>query len=383
MKICVFTATRAEYGLLKPVMTAIRAHPDMTLQVMAGGSHFSPVFGHTYRTIEADGFTIDARAPIATGDDTPHGLCAALAPSVAAISEGLERLRPDAFLFLGDRYELMAAATAAAIHRVPMIHLFGGEITHGAFDEQFRHALTKMAHIHCVPTQEAANRVIQMGEDPASVFVTGHPALDALSDVPLLDRAALSASLGMALDDPVYLMTYHPETLGARTPLEDLNEVLAGLDAAIPDATLVITHSNADPGYRDIAARLEAYAAKRPRTGLFASLGQQRYYSLLNIVVALIGNSSSGLHEAPSFGTHTVNIGGRQGGRTRAASVIDVPARADAIATALRAHPARPTAPVINPYEKHGACRLVIEAIASLKNRPDILKKTFHTLPAA
>lgn len=380
MKICVFTATRAEYGLLKPIMTEIRKHPDMTLQVMAGGSHFSARFGDTWRVIEADGFSIDARAPMEVDDDTPHGIARALSDTLTGVSAGLDTLKPDAFLFLGDRYELMAAATAAAIHRVPMIHLFGGEITQGAFDEQFRHALTKMSHIHCVPTQEAAQRVIQMGEDPASVFVTGHPALDALADMQIPDRAALAESLGMALDGPVYMMTYHPETLNTRTPLADLNEVLAGIDAAIPDATLIISHSNADPGYRDISKRLEDYAVARPRTGLFPSLGQQRYYGVLKIATALIGNSSSGLHEAPSFGTHTINIGHRQAGRTRATSVIDVPAESAAVARALKAHRERPAAPAVNPYEKPGSRRLVIEAILSLRDRPDILKKTFHTI---
>ncbi|MBU6234701.1 MAG: UDP-N-acetylglucosamine 2-epimerase (hydrolyzing) [Alphaproteobacteria bacterium] len=379
MKICFYTATRAEYGILKPIMRMVQARPNLTLQIIAGGTHYAPAFGETYRTIEADGFRIDAAAPMDTGDDTPTGILRAIGQTVTRVGSAIQKLGPDALVLLGDRYELVAAAQAATICRVPIVHLFGGESTRGAFDEQFRHAITKMAHIHCAPTDEAAARIRQMGENPRDVFVTGHPALEGIAGMDLMDRTTLGSSLGMALDGPVYAFCYHPETL---SDTQDIDCVLEGVTKGIGDASLVMTQANADPGHAAINARLQAFAASRPRTGIYPSLGQQRYYSLLKIANALIGNSSSGIHEAPSFGLYTVNIGGRQDGRTRATSVIDVPANADAIAAALAKCKERPREAIINPYAKDNACALVLAAIESLRDKADILRKTFHSVKA-
>lgn len=378
MKVCFFTATRAEYGFLKPVMQLVKAHGDMTLQLIAGGTHFTESFGNTYKVIEADGFTIDARAPMDARDDSASGVFAAISDTVKGIGAALEQLKPDAFVFLGDRYEILAAAMAGAVARVPMVHIFGGEATHGAFDEQFRHALTKLSHIHCAPTEEAAERIRQMGENPRDVFVTGHPALGSVRDMTLMERDALAENLGVSLDGPVYLLGYHPETLTGRDPADDLLEVLKGVAAGIGDATLIMTRANADPGHNAVNAVLEAFAAERPNTKLFPSLGQVRYYSLLKIANALIGNSSSGIHEAPSFGLHTINIGTRQQGRTRASSIIDVAIDSVAIADALKHCQSRLQTPVVNPYECADSSEKVIAAISSLKDKPDILIKTFH-----
>lgn len=337
-KIAVFTGTRAEYGLLSPLMGLLRDDPGVTLQVIAGAMHFAPEFGETWRMIEAEGFVIDARVEMLLASDTRLGVAKSLGLGTLGIAEALDRLRPDILVILGDRFEALAAAQAALILGIPVAHVHGGEITEGAFDDAIRHAITKMATWHFVAAKAYGARVIQMGTPPDRVFNVGAPGLDGLlADAPVPDRAALSDDLGLPLDGEYALATWHPPTAGAEEAVAGLDEILAALDAR-PALAVIFTYPNSDTGSRAIIARLETWvAANRARAVAVASLGFARYRAVLSAAAVVIGNSSSGIIEAPAFGVPTLNIGGRQAGRLAATSVRHVPADRGAILTALDA----------------------------------------------
>lgn len=335
-RICVVTGSRAEYGLLRWLMTEIADDPELQLQVVATGMHLAPEFGLTVRQIRQDGFGIDAEVEMLLSSDTGVGVVKSMGVGLIGFADAFQRLAPDIVVVLGDRFEILAAAQAAMILRRPVAHLHGGERTEGAFDEGIRHAITKMAHWHFVAAPEYRSRVVQLGEPPHRVFDFGAPGLDALERLDWLDRPALEADLGMSLDGPLALVTYHPATLGDADPVMALAELLAALDA---DASLrvVFTYPNADTDGRRLIAEIDAWVAARPgRAKAFASLGQQRYMSLLRLCDVVVGNSSSALIEAPALRRPTVNIGDRQQGRLRAASVIDTPERREAILEALQ-----------------------------------------------
>lgn len=322
-KICVVTGARADYGLLYWLMTEVAADPELQLQVIATGMHLSPKFGLTYQQIEEDGFAIDARVEMLLSSDSPVGITKSIGMGVLGFSDALDRLRPDILVVLGDRFEVLAAAQAALIARVPIAHIHGGEATEGAFDESIRHAVTKMAQWHFVAAGAYRKRVIQMGEAPERVFDFGAPGLDALTGLKWLDRAQLEAALGMSLGHPLFLVTYHPVTLKAESPALGMAEVLAGV-GEFPDATAVLTHPNSDTGGHALSDCIDAWVAERPgRAKAFVSLGQLRYLSLMRQADVVIGNSSSGLTEAPALKKASVNVGDRQKGRLKASSVID------------------------------------------------------------
>lgn len=330
-RICIVTGTRAEYGLLYWLLREIEADPDLHLQLVVTGMHLSPEFGLTYRMIEADGFEADAKVEMLLSSDTAVGIAKAIGLGVIGFADAFERLAPDMLVVLGDRFEILAAVQAALVARLPVAHLHGGETTEGAFDESIRHAITKMAHFHFVATEAYRQRVIQLGEQPARVWNVGAPGLDHLRRQTLWDRQRLADDLGQPLTQPVFLVTYHPVTLEAGTGMEALEALLEALDA-FPTAQVIITKANADTGGRAINQRLEAYGAAHPgRVGVYASLGQVRYLSALRAADVVIGNSSSGIIEAPAFQKPVVNIGARQQGRVRAASVIDVAPTYEAI----------------------------------------------------
>ena len=377
-RICVITGGRAEYGLLQWVMHEIRAAPDLELQLIVTGAHLERRFGLTVEQIEADGFAIDARVPLGLEADAPGDIARAMALCLTGVSDALERLKPDIVLVLGDRYEILAAAGAALIQGVPLAHVAGGDVTEGAFDESIRHALTKLAHIHQTTHAQAAARVIQMGEDPSRVHVVGSPGLDHLRRTPLLRGEALETALGAPLGDWNLLVTWHPVTLDADGGLGGFDALLTALDAFGPEVAKWITRPNADPGGAAIEARLDRWAAGRADVRVFASLGQVRYLSLMAQVDAVVGNSSSGLYEAPSLGVPTVDIGERQKGRLAAASVIHCGPEPRAIEDAIRRAFEMDASGVEGPYGDGDSARRIVEVLRAAPARDVLLAKRFH-----
>lgn len=335
-RICVVTGTRAEYGLLYWLMHELRDDPDLCLQIVATGMHLSPEFGLTYKTIESDGFTIDEKVEILLSSDTPVGIATSTGLGVMLFAQAFNRLAPDIVVVLGDRFEILAAAQAAMIGRLPIAHLHGGESTEGLIDEAIRHAITKMSHLHFVAADPYRKRVLQMGEGSDRVFNVGAPGLDHLQRTDWLSKQKLERDLGMALDAPLFLVTYHPVTLEKTSPAEPMGELLTALDQ-FPHAKVIITHPNADTDGRILIRLIEDYAQRnRDRVRAVTSLGQQRYLSLMRQCDVVLGNSSSGLTEAPALKKATVNLGSRQKGRLKADSVIDCDESSESIETALK-----------------------------------------------
>ena len=365
--ICAVSGTRADFGLLRWTLDAIRAHPDLALQLVVTGSHLDPAFGDTRAEIEDLGFAIDAELPLGPIGGSAREIGHALATATRGLVDVFDELRPDMLLILGDRYEMLAAAQAAMVSRIPICHLHGGETTEGVIDEAIRHAITKMSHIHCVAAEPYARRVRQLGEAPQRVFVVGAMGLDAIAQLPLLGREQLEHSLGYPLGEFHLLVTFHPVTLRDEKPRAFLRGLLHALDA-VPASAVTITGANADAGGWAINTQLEEYAAARPNVHFTPSLGQLRYLSLAQLSVAVVGNSSSGLIEVPALGVPTVNIGERQRSRLRAPSVIDCANTQAAIGAALNqamtADMRTLAARRENPYGEPGAARKVVQILA-------------------
>jgi UDP-hydrolysing UDP-N-acetyl-D-glucosamine 2-epimerase len=378
-RICVFTATRAEYGLLSGLLREIEDRPTTELQLLVSGSHLSPQFGQTADLIEADGFRPAAIVEMLLSSDTGVGAAKSLGLAVMGVAEALDRLSPDMLVVLGDRYETLAAVGAAALVRVPVAHIGGGQSSEGAIDESLRHAVTKLSHLHFVAAEPFGRRVVQLGEEPWRVHVVGALGVDNALGMRLLDHAELEVALGLALTPPVIAVTYHPVTLSPEATEAGLDALLVAL-ADVPEATVVITEPNADPGRQLIKERLEEYAAGRGgETAVFGTLGHLRYLSLLKHADVVLGNSSSGIIEAPAFGTATVNIGDRQRGRLRAPSVIDAADSPDSVITALRLALDRSgqDRPCGSPYGDGRAARRIADLLSRME--PDgLLDKRFH-----
>lgn len=381
-RICFVTGTRAEYGLLRGVIAGVRDADDLELQIIATAAHLSPEFGLTYREIEADNFAIDERVEILLSSDTPIGTSKAMGLGMIGFAESFARLRPDLIVLLGDRFEILAAATAALTAGIPIAHIHGGETTEGAIDEAIRHAVTKMSHLHFVAAAPYRDRVIQLGEAPERVFLVGGLGIDAIHRLPLLDRAEVEAALDFSLGADSLLVTFHPPTLDADGAAQ-LDELLSALDALGPSTQLVFTMPNADSGARELRAMIEAFVASHANARAYTSLGQLRYLSTMRQVDAVVGNSSSGIIEAPSFGIGTIDIGDRQRGRLRAASVIHCAPQRDAIRDALERLSSTEFQAslkhVENPYGNGGASAAIV---AELRAYPlqGLLKKTFHDM---
>lgn len=370
-RICVVTGSRAEYGLLYWVMKAIAAHPRLELKVIATGMHLSPEFGLTYRQIEADGFHIDAKVEMLLSADTPSAVTKSVGLGMIGFADAYARLEPDVVVLLGDRFEILAAAQSAAFARIPIAHIHGGETSEGAVDEAIRHAVTKFATWHFVAAEVYRRRVIQLGEQPDRVFNVGAPGLDNLAHLPLLPRDELEKTLEMTLGEPLLLVTYHPATLGELSPGEAVERMLAALDR-FPAATIVFTYPNADAGGREVLELLKAYETSHPgRVKGFTSLGQLRYLSLLVHADVVVGNSSSALIEAPAARTATVDIGPRQRGRLKAASVLeadeDVEAIAARISEALTPSFQASLARVASLYGAGGASQRIVDELTRLQ----------------
>ncbi|MFH1428301.1 MAG: UDP-N-acetylglucosamine 2-epimerase [Candidatus Margulisiibacteriota bacterium] len=334
-KICIVTGSRADYGLLRPLIKEVSDDDHLSLQIIAAGMHLMSRHGFTYKQIIQDGFKIDAKVDVGLKTDTDIETAMAAGRGVTGFAGAFQRLKPDIVVVLGDRYEIMAAATAAMLMGIPIAHIHGGEVTVGAFDDAIRHAITKMAYLHFVSHKDYARRVIQMGEDPKRVFNYGAPGLDSIKALKLLSKDELEKYLDFKLDKNTALVTYHPVTMEKGSTKEQINNLLLALDKS--DLRIVFTMPNADPENDIIFKKIETFVQKNPdKSRCYTSLGQLRYLSLMQYAGVMIGNSSSGIIEAPSFQLPVVNIGSRQKGRIRAENVIDTPADPSAIARAIK-----------------------------------------------
>lgn len=334
-KICIFTGTRAEYGLLKPLIDELRTDNSVELQLIISGMHLSPEFGLTYREINLDGFSKVEKVEILLSSDTPVGISKAMGLGMISYAEALDRLKPDLLVGLGDRFELFSLASAALVQKVPFAHIHGGEVTSGAYDDAFRHSITKMSHLHFASTEIYRKRIIQLGENPNTVFNVGALGLDNMKKMKLLSKKDLENSLNFLLDKPYFVVTFHPVTLEKKNSEKQFKELLKALDE-FKFYKFIFTKANADNDGRIINNLIDEYVAKnKDRAASFYSLGQLRYLSALKYAEMMIGNSSSGIIEMPFFKKPTINIGERQNGRIFPKSVIQCEPNQKSIITAV------------------------------------------------
>ena len=382
-KICVVTGTRAEYGLISWLMKEIKNDPALVLQVAVTGMHLSPEFGLTYRKIEEDGFRINEKVEMLLSSDTPVGIAKSIGMGVGGFASAFARLKPDIIVLPADRFEIFAAAQAALVLRIPLAHIYGGETTEGAIDEAMRHSITKMSHIHFTAAEQYRRRVIQLGEDPKHVLNYGAPGLDNLKKLKLLNKSALEKAIDFQLGKTSFLITYHPATLSTATPGKAFGELLKAINH-FPEAKIIFTKANADAAGRIINEMLDNYTEKNShRAVVFTSMGQLLYLSAMKNVDVVIGNSSSGLLEAPTLKKPVVNIGNRQQGRLRAESIIDCEENAQAIIESigkgLSPEFKKLSENAVNPYGQGNASFKIKEYLKkiSLKN---ILVKKFYDM---
>lgn len=384
-KICVVTGTRAEYGLMFWLMREIEQDPALELQLIVTGAHLEPKFGNTVDVIERDGFRIDARVPIDLSDDTPLGIVKSTALAASGIADAFETLQPDIVVLLGDRFEIFGAAQAAMISRRVIAHLYGGEVTEGAIDDAIRHAITKMSHLHFTSAAPYRDRILQMGETPAHTFNVGAIGLDNIELLDLLGRDALGADIELDLQGGYFLVTYHPVTLKDTAPEAGAQALVEALDA-FPDKKVIVTGVNADSGNAAIREVFEAFAKDNAgRVRMITSMGQRRYLSAMKHCDAVVGNSSSGLVEAPSFGVPTVNIGDRQKGRLHATSVIDCDENTASITAALQratgdAH-RKISRQTVSPFGVPGVSKKIKRVLAETPLDGIIMKKFVDLQP--
>lgn len=381
-RIAVLTTSRADYGLLGSVIDGIEADPALDLCLVVSGTHLVPAHGLTARAIEADGRAVSERVEMLLAADTPRAVATSMGLGMIAFAEVLERRRPDLLVVLGDRFEILSAAAAALPLRVPVAHIHGGEATFGALDEQVRHAVTKLSHLHFVATAEYARRVEQLGEEPWRVTVSGAPGLDAIARAPRLSDAELSRRVGLDVTRPTLVVTFHPPTLEDGDPAAQVDAVLATV--ARTGLQIVLTAPNADAGGQAVAARMEEFVALHPLARLVKSLGTPAYLSLLARARAMVGNSSSGILEAPSFALPVVNVGSRQAGRLRAANVIDVEPEpvdlAAGLATALSEGFRTSLVGLENPYGDGRAAERIVAVLRSAPLGARLVIKRFRDL---
>lgn len=376
-KICVVTGTRAEYGLLYWLMKGIQEDEHLELQIIVTGMHLSPEFGLTYKLIEEDGFYINEKVEMLLSSDTAVGIAKSIGLGVIGFADALFRLKPDILVLLGDRYEILAAAQAAMVAKIPIAHIAGGDTTEGAYDESIRHSITKMSHLHFVTNQTAAKRVRQLGENPEHIFVVGSPGIDQIKGLKLLSREQLEAELNFKLLKKNVLITFHPVTLDSQPPSEQFQELLNALDSLEEEVGLIFTKPNADNDGRSLMAMIEEFVNKRPHAVAYTSLGQLRYLSAIAQVDAVVGNSSSGLYEVPSFKKPTVNIGDRQRGRLQASSVINCKPVTNEIVKAIRESFEKDCSDAVNPYGNGNSSEKILHVLKNISNIDSLLKKRF------
>jgi len=334
-KICVFTGTRAEYGLLKPLMEKIREDKELELQIIASGMHLSPEFGLTYKEIEKDGFEINEKVEMLLSSDTDTGVSKSIGLGIISYTDALQRLKPDITVVLGDRFEALAFTIASFTLKIPVAHIHGGEITEGVLDEGYRHAITKLSYLHFTSTEEYGRRVIQLGENPDRVFNVGALGIDNIKKLRLLSKQEVEQKIGKKFKQKNLLITFHPVTLENENSVSQFKELLKALDE-LDDTLLIFTKANADAEGRQINKIIDDYVSKNPEKAVaFTNMGQLLYLSTMKYVDAVVGNSSSGIVEAPSFKIGTINIGDRQKGRIRAESIIDCEPKKESILKAI------------------------------------------------
>ena len=384
-KICFFTGTRAEYGIMSRLMRMVADSPLCEIQIIATNMHLSPEFGLTYKEIEADGFVINKKVEMLLSSDTPNGTVKSMGLATLGFADALEDLRPDMAVILGDRYEMLAAAQACLIYKVPIAHLHGGEITEGAYDDAIRHAITKLSHLHFASTEEYRQRIIQMGEMPERVFYVGSLGVDNIKNEPTIPLAELEQSLNFHLGAQFLLITFHPVTMDCTPASEQCDALLKALDDTCKGYQLLFTLPNSDTNGRVIISKVKEYVNAHSDTSCAViSLGKKRYYSALKFATAVVGNSSSGLVEAPSFHIPTLNIGIRQQGRARGESVLDVPATYESIKDGLKEVLSQEfiaqSKIVLNPYEKDGTVETIFNVITSFPLENIVMKKFYNCI---
>jgi UDP-hydrolysing UDP-N-acetyl-D-glucosamine 2-epimerase len=378
MKVLAVSSTRADWGLLQPVLALLRDDARFAMEILVTGQHLL-AGSRSVEAIEAAGFTVAHRVDMGlAAGDSDAALCACTGRVVAGVGSVLAAVRPDLMLVLGDRYEILGAVTAALLAKVPVAHIAGGDVTEGAFDDSIPHAVTKMSALHFTTTEEAATRVRQMGETPAHVFVTGSPGIDQMRALPRMGRSAFFDSVGLKPRARNFVVTLHPATLSTNNAAM-ARAMLAALET-FPEAGLIFTGSNVDPGAEELDEIIRAYVAGRDSAVFHASLGSARYFSALEHCDLVLGNSSSGLHEAPSFGIPTVNIGDRQARRVRAASVIDCAPEAGAIRAAIETALTGDWAGTVNPYGDGQAAPRILSHLAAVTDPAALIRKSFEDL---
>jgi GDP/UDP-N,N'-diacetylbacillosamine 2-epimerase (hydrolysing) len=381
---CVITGTRADYGLLKSVMEGIKSDSELELLIIATGMHLASDFGNTYKLIEEDGFQIDYKIDMLSSFDTPEAIAKSMGIGLIGFADALKELKPDLIVVLGDRFEIFSAVSAALIARIPVAHIHGGESTEGAFDEALRHSITKMSHLHFVATEQYLQRVVQLGEKPDSVFLVGGLGVDNINRVQLLDKEELEKFLKFKLGFKNLLVTFHPVTLENTTSELQMKELLKAL-SELKDTKLIFTLPNSDTDSRIIIKLIKEFSSNNFNAYFFESLGQLRYLSCIKHMDGVVGNSSSGLLEVPSFKKGTINIGDRQRGRIQAESVINCKPDYNSISSAIEQLYSKnfqsSLRGVVNPYGSGGASEKVVEVIREYPLH-NIIKKTFYNLPS-
>ncbi len=382
-KVCVVTGTRAEYGLLYWTIKRLHEDPDMELQLLVTGMHLSPEFGLTYKSIEADGFRIDKKVEILLSSDTVVGISKSVGLGMISFSEAFNELKPDMVLLLGDRFEILAAAASAMVSRIPIAHCHGGETTEGVIDEAIRHSVTKMSHLHFTSTETYRRRVIQLGEQPETVYNVGALGIENINRLKLMNRKEFEASISFPLGEKNLLVTFHPVTLESASAAEQFGELLSVLEE-LEDVKVIFTKANADTDGRIVNQMIDEFVRRNQDSCVaFPSLGQLRYLSALQHVDAVVGNSSSGIIEVPSFKKATINIGDRQKGRIKAESVIDCLSDyagiKSALNTAFSPEFVEKLRHIENPYGTKNASEEIITVLKQGVS-DEVLKKRFHDL---
>ena len=381
-KICVVTGSRADYGLLRSVIQAIKDDPNLNIQVVATGMHLSPTFGLTYKEIEADGFFIDEKVEVLNEFDTPYEISQSIAKGITGCAKVFSKLEPDLVLLLGDRFEIFSAAIAAYVALIPIAHIHGGELTGGALDEAFRHSISKMSSLHFVAAEEYKKRLIQLGENPKNIYLAGGLGVESIKRHKLLNKQELENELNIKFLDKSLLITFHPVTLDIESSELQFKELLEAL-SNFKDTTLIFTMPNADNGGRKLINMVEEFVIKNKNARAFISLGQLLYFSCISNMDGVVGNSSSGIIEVPSFKKATINIGDRQLGRLQAESIISCkPLKTDILNAIEKLY--SPSFQILldrvtNPYSGTGVNEKIIEVLGTI-SLDGIIKKAFHDL---
>ena len=378
-KIIVVTGTRAEYGILKPLMLELEKLEDFDLNLVVTGTHLSHKFGHTVDLIFKDGFRVADKIDIGISEESEFNITDSLGEVIKGFSATLKKINPDFVIVLGDRFEILGVVQAAIIYGYPVVHLAGGDITEGAYDNSIRNAITKMSHLHFVTNDMSRKRVVKMGESPEFVLNVGSLGLDSIKRVKVLNKVDLARDLNLKFGKKNFLITYHPETIDSTEKnMKDFEELLNAFESLSEDTHLFFTYPNQDKGSGNLIKKMEAFILKREGFYAFKSLGQQYYFSMISACDLVIGNSSSGLYEVPSFKKPTIDIGDRQKGRIRAGSVINVPAKSTEITKAIENGLKLNCDKFANPYGEGNTTDLIIKKIKSIPNFKNLLKKSFY-----